>query len=209
MSDESQVGNEGAKEGEGQNLESQGKEGNSGEGQGKKLTKNDDGGKLYTQAELDAIMAKDRKSQKREAESTKKAYEQLRSQTESLLSGRQSFDEVKEDMEETAAKLRTAEEELANRELAYTNKLKAAQEQATVSDQKYRDLKISLEIARAADPIKSAMECSGDLIRHDPVAPPGRELDAENAEIRAVGQRVLQGIARDRSRLDDQSARIG
>lgn len=109
---------------------------------------------MIPQSKVNQMLAEHKRNLQREAAQAKEAHEALRQQVEGLLNGK-SLDEAREEMEATAAKLRSAEEQRKLDEAKYAKELKSAREIATSSHQKYRNLAIGRALSDAAHPLAS------------------------------------------------------
>lgn len=118
--------------------------------------------KMIPQSEVNALIAGVKRSLKAEVDQKTQAFEQLRSQVEQMLQGR-PIEEIREEMETTASKLRTVEENAQRESLQYQNKLKAAQETSAAFEKKYRDSTINRSFLDASLP-KALNAASADLI---------------------------------------------
>ena len=117
------------------------------------------GGATYTQADLNRILAEDRRKTTRQGT---EAYTQLQAQVESLLQGK-SVDEVKADMEATMGKLRSVEDQKATIEQQAANKVKAAELKAQTFEQRYIEHAVGRALKDAAIP-KASTPAAADLI---------------------------------------------
>lgn len=108
-----------------------------------------EGGKTYTQAQLNALMADNKRNLQRELAQQREAHETLRQQMEEILNGR-PLDEFRNELEETAKKLRSAEEAAKIEQSKLQRLLTDAQTEAKTNAQKYQDAVISRALKDAA-----------------------------------------------------------
>ena len=113
-------------------------------------------------AKLNEVLAKDRrkheaavKEAKAEAQKQSEAFQQMRQQVESMLEGK-SFDDIRAELEDSANKLRSAEEQSKIERSKYDKALATTKAEAEQFKSKYLDTVISRALADAATPKASA-----------------------------------------------------
>lgn len=119
------------------------------QGQGDKGGASGEGAKTYTQAQLNAMLADNKRNLQRDLAAQREAHQTLRQQMEELLNGR-PIDEFRSELETTAAKLRTAEEKALIEQNRYQRELKDAKEAAAANARKYEDAVIGRALTDAA-----------------------------------------------------------
>lgn len=120
------------------------------------------GEKTYVQADVNRLLAENKKNLQREAQQNKEAYETLHQQVEEMLQGK-PFEEFRAEAETTAAKLRSVEEQFKIDQSKAQKALQQAQEAAKTYETKYRDSTITRALKDAATD-KASTKASINLI---------------------------------------------
>ena len=121
------------------------------------------GEKTFTQVEVNKLLAEHKRNLQAEATKNREAHESLRQQVEQLLQGR-PIDEVREEMETTASRLRSTEEQSKQEQAKFQKLLKEAQTKAESHEQRYRNLAIGRALKDAALAADPSTPAAADLI---------------------------------------------
>ena len=105
----------------------------------------------YSDADLNRVLAAERRKTEKETSRTQEAYQQMRQQVEALLQGR-PVEEALAEMQETAAKLRSVEDNARIEQEKLTNRAKSLEEQAKTFKTKYEESIIGRALVDAAMP---------------------------------------------------------
>lgn len=106
-------------------------------------------GAKYTDDDLNRLIAKERHKWQKQLDSTNQAFKEMQGQVEALLQGK-PIDDVRAEMEETAVKLRTAEDNARIAKEQADNRVKAAEEKEQTAWRKYQDSVIGRALTDAA-----------------------------------------------------------
>jgi len=116
------------------------------------------------QQELNRLLAEDRRKNQREAEKLRETHSAMKNQLEELLQGK-SIDEIREEIESTQAKLRSAEDQAKIDAARFQKKLKDAEDRALTNEQKLRNhLTHSQLLGAALEENKASTPAAADLM---------------------------------------------
>jgi hypothetical protein len=116
------------------------------------------------QNELNRLLAEDRRKNQREAEKLRDTHAAMKEQLEGLLQGK-SIDELREQIEQTQSKLRSAEDQAKIEAGRYQKKLKDAEDRALSNEQRLRNHLVQRTLLDAAlMDDKASTPASADLI---------------------------------------------
>ncbi len=119
--------------------------------------------KLIPQWKVDKLLAAERRTAERKVVENQGALQELRTQVEELLSGR-PIEEVRAEMETTAAKLRTAQETAKMQEAAFTNQIKTLSDKASGFERRFIESTRDRALVDAAIP-KAVSLAAANLIK--------------------------------------------
>lgn len=112
---------------------------------------------VFTRADLNRAAAEARRKADQELSAARKnqeAYTQLQSQVESLLQGK-PIDEIRAEMDATATKLRSVEEQSKLDNAKFAKQLQTATERAAAAETRYVEMAVSRALTDAAAPVAS------------------------------------------------------